>query len=183
MFLFFIFLLFNFFYFNDCVPGCTFDRPLIGEFYSYENGLETHSSFKDNGDIERRFYRRETGAGATRKDTGGLLVNEDLGECFKLTKRQNYYEIIYRDKSQSCFQCYQIFNRTRNINQIRKSSCGDTTSLDSNQMNFDDLCQTIDDQSEFTTLFLKTYSAEECRRTIYGTFHFTYEFREGGIGI
>ena len=38
----------------------------------------------------------------------------------------------------------------------------------------------------FETVFFslaKTYSAEECRATIYGTFHFTYEFREGGIGI
>ena len=70
-------------------------------------------------------------------------------------------------------------------------------------MNFDELCQSIDDQSEFITLFCKihfffkrnksfffflsiqakTYTAEECRRTIYGTYHFTYEFREGGIGI
>jgi hypothetical protein len=74
------------------------NRPLIGEFYSYENGLETHSSFKENGDIERRFYRRESGAGAIRKDTGGFLVNEDIGECFKLTNRFNYYELIYRDK-------------------------------------------------------------------------------------
>ena len=29
----------------------------------------------------------------------------------------------------------------------------------------------------------KTYSSEECRATIYGTYHFTYEFREGDIGI
>ena len=29
----------------------------------------------------------------------------------------------------------------------------------------------------------KKYSSEECRATIYGTYHFTYEFREGGIGI
>jgi hypothetical protein len=80
------------------VSQCTLDRPLLGEFYSYENGLETHSSFKDNGDIERRFYRRESGAGATRKDTGGHLVNEDIGECFKLSLKQNYYELIFRDK-------------------------------------------------------------------------------------
>ncbi len=82
----------------DGIAGCTLYRPLIGEFYSYENGLETHSSFKENGDIERKFYRRESGAGATRKDTGGFLVSEDIGECFKLIKRFNYYELIYRDK-------------------------------------------------------------------------------------
>ncbi|CAF4604339.1 unnamed protein product [Rotaria socialis] len=64
-----------------------------------------------------------------------------------------------------------------------QGSCEETTSLSTNQMNFDDLCRTIDEQSEFITLFSKSYSAEECRRTIYGTYHFTYEFREGGIGI
>ncbi|CAF4346661.1 unnamed protein product, partial [Adineta steineri] len=111
---------------TDGINGCTLDRPLLGEYYSYENGLETHSSFKESGDIERRFYRRESGAGATRKDTGGLLVNEDIGECFQLTLKQNYYELIYRDKSQSCFQCYQMFNRTKNVLQMRKSSCGET---------------------------------------------------------
>jgi hypothetical protein len=82
----------------DVINGCTLNRPLIGEFYSYENGLETHSSFKENGDIERRFYRRESGAGATRKDSGGQLVNEDIGQCFQLIIKQNYYELIYRDK-------------------------------------------------------------------------------------
>ncbi|CAF3877687.1 unnamed protein product, partial [Rotaria sordida] len=165
------------------IGGCTFDRPLLGEYYSYENGLEAHSSFKENGDIDRLFYRRESGAGATRKDSGGFLVNRDIGECFQLTLKLNYYELIYRDKSQSCFQCYQMFNRTKNIIQIRKSSCGETTSLVTNQMNFDELCRSIDEQSEFITLFSKSYSAEECRATIYGTYHFTYEFREGGIGI
>ncbi len=87
------------------IPGCTLNRPLLGEFYSYENGLETHTSLKENGDIERRFYRRESGAGATRKDTGGQLVHEDIGECFKLALRQNYYELIYRDK----FVCFFFY--------------------------------------------------------------------------
>jgi hypothetical protein len=96
-----------FLYKIDGTAVCTLDRPLVGEFYSYENGFETHSSFKDNGDIERRFYRRESGAGATRKHTGGFLVNEDIGECFKLTQRQNYFEIIYRDKYKYSLVFYQ----------------------------------------------------------------------------
>ncbi|CAF4888637.1 unnamed protein product [Rotaria socialis] len=85
-------------YFPLLIGGCTFDRPLLGEFYSYENGLETHTSLKENGTVDRRSYRRESGAGATRKDGGDLLVTQDLGHCYQLTVRQNYYELIYRDE-------------------------------------------------------------------------------------
>lgn len=80
------------------VGGCIFDWPLLGEYYSYEDGLETSTSLKENGDIERRFYRRESGAGATRKDSGGLLVRENIGQCFQLHLKQNYFQIICRDK-------------------------------------------------------------------------------------
>ena len=116
--------------------GCQLIRPFVGEFYSYENGLEIHSSFKDNRDIERRFYRREPGAGASRKDSGILLVHEDIGLCFQFQHKTNYYQLIYQDKysslfssiflrcfeneSQCSFQFYQIFNRTRNVIRIRK---------------------------------------------------------------
>ena len=82
----------------DELAGCTFTRPILGEYYSYENGLEGHSSFQETGEIQRHFYRRESGAGATRKDTAGLLVNEDIGECFQLNWKRKYYQLIYRDK-------------------------------------------------------------------------------------
>ena len=88
----------NLFLQTESLPECTLDRPLVGEYYSYENGLETHSSFKDNGDIERSFYRRESGAGALRKDTGGLLVNQAIGECYRLSFRETHFQLIYRDK-------------------------------------------------------------------------------------
>jgi hypothetical protein len=51
-----------------------------------------------------------------------------------------------------------MFNRTKNVLQIRKTSCEETTSLLTNQMNFDELCRSIDDQSEFITLFCKSNS-------------------------
>jgi hypothetical protein len=84
---------------------CTFDRPLLGEYYSYENGLETHTSFKENGDINRLFYRRQSGLGATASIIT-ILDNQALGECYILNWRSNpyqhiskhHYELIYRDK-------------------------------------------------------------------------------------
>ena len=80
------------------VPECVFSRSLIGEYYSYENGLECHSSFRENGQIQRSFYRRESGSGATRKDSQGLLVNEDQSECFRLERKQDFFQLISRDK-------------------------------------------------------------------------------------
>jgi hypothetical protein len=149
----------------------------LGEYYSYENGLETHSAFKDNGDIERLFYRRQSGLGATASVIT-ILDNYALGECFNLNWRENpfehvskhHYELIYRDKyeiftgislikicfcfrEKSCFQCYQLYNRTRNILQLRKSECDEITSVVTNQMNFQDLCGSINEDAEFATLF------------------------------
>jgi hypothetical protein len=60
---------------------------------------------------------------------------------------------FYREKS--CFQCYQIYNRTRNILQIRKSECDEVTSIITNQINFDDLCASINQEADFETLFCK----------------------------
>lgn len=84
---------------------CTFDRPILGEYYSYENGLETHTSFKINGDIDRLFYRRQSGLGANANIIT-ILNNQALGECYAINWRANpfqhiskhYYELIYRDK-------------------------------------------------------------------------------------
>jgi len=85
---------------------CTFDRPILGDYYSYsENGLETHTSFKDNGDIDRRYYRRQSGLGATASVIT-LLDHSALGECIQMNYRSNpfehastyHYELILRDK-------------------------------------------------------------------------------------
>ena len=62
-----------------------------------------------------------------------------------------YFDIIDREKS--CFQCYQIYNRTKNILQVRKSECNEITSILTNQMNFQDLCTSINQDAELDTLF------------------------------
>jgi hypothetical protein len=77
----------------------------LGEYYSYENGYEAHSSFQDNGNIDRLFYRRQSGLGA-RANVITILDHHAIGECFNLNWRANpfdhvskhHYELIYRDK-------------------------------------------------------------------------------------
>jgi hypothetical protein len=56
-------------------------------------------------------------------------------------------------RTKSCYQCFQIYNRTRNILQIRKSECDEVTSIDKNIMNLKDLCLTINEEADFDTLF------------------------------
>ena len=65
--------------------------------------------------------------------------------------------IAFREKS--CYQCFQIYNRTRNILQIRKSECDEVTSFETNLMNLHDLCLTINEEAEFDTLFCKLTSS------------------------
>ena len=84
---------------------CTFDIPILGEFYSYENGYETHSLFKENGDVDRLYYRRQSGLGATANIIT-ILDHHSLGECFNLRWIENpiehfskyHYQLIVRDK-------------------------------------------------------------------------------------
>lgn len=87
-------------------PQCTFDRAILGEYYSYENGLETHTSFEPTGILARRFYRRQSGLGASANIIT-ILDNQAMGECFQLNWRENpaqhiskqHFELISRDKS------------------------------------------------------------------------------------
>lgn len=90
---------------------CTFDIPILGEYYSYENGFETHTSFRENGDVDRLFYRRQSGLGATANIIT-ILDHHSLGECFSLRWRENpiehfskyHYQLIVRDKFVSFFR-------------------------------------------------------------------------------
>jgi hypothetical protein len=56
-------------------------------------------------------------------------------------------------RTKGCYQCYLIYNRTRNILQIRKSECDEVTSIGANQMNFQDLCLMVNEESDLDTLF------------------------------
>ena len=84
---------------------CKFDRAILGEYYSYENGLETHTSFEPTGLLARRFYRRQSGLGASANIIT-ILDNQAIGECFQLNWRENpaqhsskqHFELISRDK-------------------------------------------------------------------------------------
>ena len=53
-------------------------------------------------------------------------------------------------RTKGCYQCLRIYNRTRNILQIRRSECDDVTDVR-------DICMTINEESEFDTLFRKLF--------------------------
>ena len=169
---------------------CELPDEITGEFYSYENGYETFTNMYQNGLVRRKQYSREAGAGASGDSTSTLrLQSDEQGSCQLLQKfhvkglhpSKWHWKMHYRPTSgatKDCSQCIEIYTRTRSVLEVRRSSCNNNP-----RKTFSELCAEIAPTSSFITLFNKTYEAQECRSTIYGTYHFTYEFREAGQGV
>lgn len=47
------------------LTNCEIPDQLTGEFYSYENGYETFTNLYRSGEVRRKQYSREAGAGAS----------------------------------------------------------------------------------------------------------------------
>ncbi|CAM4839283.1 unnamed protein product [Rotaria magnacalcarata] len=73
---------------------CRFYLPILSEYYSYENGLETHTSFIENGDINRLFYRRKSDSSATA-NLIRVLEKHAHGDCVYLNWRNRKYHVGY----------------------------------------------------------------------------------------
>lgn len=169
--------------------GCVLPDNVLGEFYSYENGYETFTNIYNTGILKRKQYSREAGAGAQGDSSSTLkLQSDEQGYCVSLAKHsvpgihpsKVHWKLHYRATGgaiKDCNQCIEIYNRTRSVIEIRRSSCNNNQNK-----NFTELCNEIAPTSSFLTLFNRTYDAQECRGTIYGTYQFRYEFREGGQG-
>lgn len=171
------------------LTDCEIPDELTGEFYSYENGYETFTNLYRGGEIRRKQYSREAGAGASGDSLSTLKMQSDeSGRCISivryLKKGQHpskfHWKMHYRPTTgtvRDCSQCIEFYNRTRSVLEIRRSSCNNNPNK-----NLTELCNEIADSSSFITLFNKTYEAQECRSTIYGTYQFRYEFKEAGQG-
>lgn len=158
---------------------CVIPDELMGEFYSYENGYETFMNIYPSGLIKRKQYSREAGAGASGDSMSTLrLQSDEQGSCMSLAKYYSkhvhpsrwHYKMHYRPTSgavKDCSQCIELYVRTRSVLEVRRSSCNNNP-----RKNFTELCHEIAETSSFITLFNKTYQAQECRSTIYGTYHF-----------
>ena len=170
--------------------NCELPDEIVGEFYSYENGYETFTNYFKGGLIKRKQYSREAGAGASGDSMSTLkLQSDEQGTCQMLIRfftkglhpSKHHWKMHYRPTSgavKDCNQCIEIYNRTRSVLEVRRSSCNNNP-----HKNFTELCAEIAPTSSFITLFNKTYEAQECRSTIYGTYQFRYEFKEAGQGV
>jgi hypothetical protein len=168
---------------------CELPDELTGEFYSYENGYETFTNMYKSGEMRRKQYSREAGAGASGDSMSTFkLQSDENGQCQMLVRffvrgwhpSKWHWKMHYRPTSGAvtdCNQCIEIYNRTRSVLEVRRSSCNNNM-----KKNFTELCHEIAPTSSFITLFNKTYEAQECRGTIYGTYQFRYEFTQAGQG-
>lgn len=164
---------------NELSGQCVIPDELVGEFYSYENGYETFSNIYPSGLIKRKQYSREAGAGASGDSISTLRLQlDEQGSCMSMTKfywkqwhpSRWHYKMHYRPTSgvvKDCSQCVELYVRTTSVLEVRRSSCNNNP-----KKNFTELCEEIAETSSFITLFNRTYQAQECRSTIYGTYQF-----------
>lgn len=164
---------------DECASQCQIPDELIGEFYSYENGYETFTNIYPSGLIKRKQYSREAGAGASGDSISTLRLQlDEQGSCMSMTKfywkqwhpSRWHYKMHYRPTSgvvKDCSQCVELYVRTSSVLEMRRSSCNNNP-----KKNFTELCEEIAETSSFITLFNRTYQAQECRSTIYGTYQF-----------
>lgn len=169
--------------------GCIMPDQIVGEFYSYENGYETFTNIYKDGTIKRRQYSRKAGKGAAGDSMNSLMLDSDEGGMCQNIARffvkgyhpsRWHYKMHYRPTTGSitdCSQCIEIYIRTHSVLEVRRSSCNNNPKKD-----LSELCGEIAETSSFITLFNKTYQAQECRSTLYGTFQFRYEFKDAGQG-
>jgi len=169
--------------------NCILPDNVLGEFYSYENGYETFTNIYNTGSMKRKQYSREAGAGAQGDSSSTLkLQSDEQGYCVSVVRFEKnmhpskmHWKMHYRatvGAIKDCNQCIEFYNRTRSVIEVRRSSCNNNPNKD-----FAELCAEIAPTSSYITLFNRTYDAQECRGTIYGTFQFRYEFKEAGQGV
>ncbi|CAF5131579.1 unnamed protein product, partial [Rotaria magnacalcarata] len=114
---------------------CRFYLPILSEYYSYENGLETHTSFIENDDINRLFYRRKSDSSATA-NLIRILEKHAHGDCLYLNWKVNPFRHFMKHL----------------LAVIYPENVGDeVTSITENQMNIQDLYLTINEESDFVS--------------------------------
>lgn len=150
-------------------PNNSFPAHLIGDWYSIDQGKELQT------EISAEQFSNEL------LDDGGCY---DLSMIEGSMDAQGNYDakiLIYNRKT-NCYQCYEIYHRTINVLQYKKSTCVSPSSS-GDAPTLEEVCRQILPNADLLTMFRIELRTVNCKVTWEGTYRFTYEVERGGGGI
>lgn len=147
---------------------CIIPTHFQGDWFSMESGTELDTLINDKllsnrvfeGTCSERFDHNDT------IDADGRFSSD----------------LLLFSQGSNCYKCYQMLYRTPNIVQYKMSECR-TPQSGAAVPSLDQVCSSIPVNADLATFFRKTLITVNCKNTVEGIFHFTYEMNEGGGGI
>lgn len=128
---------------------CTIPYVLHGEWFSRENGINTHTTFEGSH-------------------------SNIHGECRELHTANND-NITMVLQHQRCYHCVRILVRTLNV--LQKSETGCINVEPNVQPNLQTICRHLESNHELTTMFATNAQGKNCRSSIEGVWKFAYQNR------
>lgn len=150
--------------------GCIIPKILQGSWFSWEVGLPTLTVI-DATSMTRR------------------------GNCLDMTKqRGDEYSFVFKERAANCYHCVRVLVRTLNVfekfegiwfiyycwnilkNCIFVYYLGACVSLPPEvEANVENVCRNLRDDQQLVTLFNENFVPINCRSSLEGVWHFTYQ--------
>jgi len=140
--------------------NCTISKLIQGEWYSREKNLDTITN------IDASFMSK-------RGTCIGNVADCNYPGCQSINNTFLFSERPH--DPESCFHCVRIFVRTVNIIEKQESGC--VTLRNNERPTLENVCKELDSEQQIITLFKENYSPINCRSSLEGVFHFSFQDR------
>ncbi|XP_002137422.3 uncharacterized protein udt isoform X1 [Drosophila pseudoobscura] len=137
--------------------NCIIPKILQGSWFSWETGLPT-----------------QTVIDATSMSSRGYCINY-------MRHHGDEYSFVFKEKTKDCYHCVNTKIRTLNVFEKYEGPC---LSLPPGQKpTVENICRNIKDDQQLITLFNENFVPINCRSSLEGVWHFTYQNRFRFTGV
>ncbi|SPP83044.1 uncharacterized protein LOC117585283 [Drosophila guanche] len=137
--------------------NCIIPKILQGSWFSWEVGLPT-----------------QTVIDATSMSSRGYCINYQR-------HRGDEYSFVFKERTKDCYHCVNTKIRTVNVFEKYEGPC---LSLPPGQKpTVENICRGIKDDQQLITLFNENFVPINCRSSLEGVWHFTYQNRFRFTGV
>ncbi|KAL9891396.1 uncharacterized protein LOC119638746 [Glossina fuscipes] len=136
---------------------CSIPKILQGSWFSWETGLPTQYVI-DATSMSRRGY------------------------CIDMQKQQSdEYLFVFKERTVDCFHCVKTFVRTLNVFEKYEGPC--VSLPPGTEPTVENVCKGIKADQQLITLFNENFVPINCRSSLEGVWHFTYQNRFRFTGV